>query len=106
MRKLLRTVQTRFPYLQDLRFSLQITFSKLFKKPHEYDFHAISFFPKNKDDVYVDIGANRGLSIQSILVKNSKCKIVAFEPNPLVFNKLYKWWKQRCYDTKLYKVDK
>jgi len=90
MKKFLRTFQTNFPWLQDLRFSLQITYSKLFKRPHEYDFRAISLFPRNKNDIYIDVGANRGMSIQSILVENSECKIISFEPNPLVFNKLDK----------------
>lgn len=93
MKKILRTIQTSFPLLQDLRFSAQLSLIRLLKRPHEYDFNAISLFPKNEKDVYVDIGANRGASIQSILVKNSKCKIIAFEPNPLMFKKLYRLFR-------------
>jgi len=47
-------------------------------------------FPRDLTGMFLDIGANRGQSIESIMLVRPKAKIVAFEPNPELWNKLRK----------------
>jgi len=64
---------------------------KLTKKPHERDFSALAMFKPDPEQVFIDVGANRGLAILSVsLFPNIKNKIIGFEPNPMIFNKIEK----------------
>ena len=66
------------------------------KKVHEEDFNALIRFKPCKEDVFVDIGSNRGEGIYSQLVGYGKdVSVIGFEPNPLIFNKL----KRACKPT-------
>lgn len=89
VKKVLRSLQTNFPFLHDIRFRLKLGNSRRTKKPHDADFAAMKLFNPASDDVFVDVGANRGESIQSMLnFDQFDNKIVAFEPNELIFNNL------------------
>ena len=89
MKKYFRAIQTMFPYLQDARFTITSYLVKITGNPQEKDFLLLSKFKPAQDQVLVDIGANRGLTIVSIsLFRHMKNKIIGFEPNLLVFDKL------------------
>ena len=89
MKNFLRAVQTNFPWLHDVRFQFKLNRSKRSGKPHEHDFYALNLFDIPQEKVFVDVGSNRGEGIQSTLVTmKGKNKIIGFEPNPLVFEKL------------------
>jgi FkbM family methyltransferase len=88
--KIFRTIQVQFPGLQDAKFVVQKSYRRVFKKTHEVDFDLLTYFHTKHDDVFVDIGANRGDAIQSILIKKPNVRVVAFEPNELVANKILK----------------
>jgi len=89
MKNFFRSIQTFFPSLHDLRFSLKFCRMRVSKTPHENDFNALKLFNFDKDDVLVDVGSNRGEAIASILLaKNLSNKIIGFEPNGLIFEKL------------------
>ena len=88
MKKLLRTVQVYFPFLLDIKFALMNLLIRRFRIPWEADFRALSLFPDTKEVLYLDVGANRGQSTHAILARRNNCTIVAFEPNPLLSNKL------------------
>ena len=95
-KKLFRSVQVYFPFLQDLRFSTQRKLNRMMGKPHEHDFNLLKQFPGD-GLLFVDIGTNRGDAILSMLIMKKNCKVVGFEPNPIVFAKtkgLYKNSKQ------------
>ncbi|MGB8192207.1 MAG: FkbM family methyltransferase [Chitinophagaceae bacterium] len=97
VKKLFRSVQVYFPFLQDLRFSTQMRLNRMLGKPHEYDFGLLKRLPDNGEMVFVDIGTNRGEAIQSMLTMKKNCSVVGFEPNPIVFAKtasIYKNSKQ------------
>lgn len=85
--RLFRTLQINFPQLQDIRFSLQRSYRKTFKVPVELDFNALSLFAFSKDTLFVDAGANRGDTVQAVRLTYPENPIMAFEPNPLVFEK-------------------
>lgn len=89
MKNFFRSIQTYFPALHDVRFDLKFFKMKMTKTPHENDFNALKQFNPKEDQVLVDIGSNRGESICSMLLaSNLSNKIVGFEPNKLVFDKL------------------
>lgn len=89
MKDFLRSVQTYFPFLHDLRFKLKIEYTRFTKNPHEYDFRALKHFKPENNQVFVDVGSNRGESIASMLACSSgEHRIIGFEPNPFIFQKL------------------
>lgn len=89
MKKILRSIQTFFPFLHDMRFRVKFCIMKIRHHPHEYDFRAIQFFKPDVDQVFVDIGSNRGESVLSmLLMSSSKRRIIGFEPNPFIYKKL------------------
>jgi FkbM family methyltransferase len=51
----------------------------------EDDFRAIARMPLSASSLFVDIGANRGQSINALRTIFPGCRIVAFEPNPAPF---------------------
>lgn len=79
IKKLLRTFQSQFPIAKDAKDDLYFWSRRLLRRPHESQFRAVSLLP---DGCYVDVGANQGQSIESILLFKPGAKIVAFEPNP------------------------
>jgi|GEM_PF-782552 len=89
MKKHLRAIQTLFPFLQDARFNVTSYLIKMTGNPHEEDFFALEKFKPDPEQVLIDVGADRGLTIISMLIfPHMQNKIIAFEPNSLVFNKL------------------
>lgn len=60
----------------------------ILKIPNESDFNALSLFPDIEGALYLDVGANRGQSIDAILMKKKDIRIHLFEPNELLFKKL------------------
>lgn len=89
MNNFLRYLQTFFPFLQDLKFSWRFFRMKSLNKPHENDFHAVSSIIPESDEIFVDIGANRGESMLStLLMTKENVRIVGFEPNKIVYDKL------------------
>lgn len=89
MKKYFRAIQTLFPFLQDMRFNITSFFVKMTRTPYDKDFLALEKFKPTPDQVLIDVGADRGLTIISMLIfPHMQNKIVAFEPNTLVFKKL------------------
>lgn len=93
IKKFLRSVQTLFPFLHDTRFSFKFWMMRITKFPHEDDFNAIKLFKPSVEQVFIDIGSNRGEAILSMLiVSDFSCNVIGFEPNPLVFKKLENYY--------------
>ena len=61
----------------------------LTKQPHEYDFNALKNFTPEDDQVFIDVGSNRGEAICSMLLTSkTNTPIIGFEPNELIYKKL------------------
>ena len=90
MKSFFRNLQTFFPFLHDLRFSVSLALNKLINRPHDADFNALELFNPPPLSHIIDIGSNRGEAIASMLLFCKDMSIVGFEPNPLVFVKLKK----------------
>jgi hypothetical protein len=86
--KIFRSLQVYFPALQDYRFQVQQTMRKVLNQTHEADFEILPYLPTTGNNLFVDIGANRGDAIQSILMRRPDSYVVAFEPNRFLVNKL------------------
>ena len=87
--KILRSIQVFFPYLQDLKYKLRFSKMRLLKKVHDNDFNLMKWFQPSSEQVFVDIGSNRGEAITSMLIHNkTKTKIIGFEPNLETFKRL------------------
>lgn len=75
--------------MQDIRFFVTSCIIKMTKTPCEEDFYVLAKFKPDPDQVLIDVGANRGLAIVSVLLfSHIKNKIIGFEPNTLIFGKL------------------
>jgi FkbM family methyltransferase len=86
--KMFRSIQVYFPFLQDYRFKFERNIRKVLNKTHEPDFEIISRLPREENNLFLDIGANRGASVQSILMRRPDANVIAFEPNSLLTRKL------------------
>lgn len=92
--KFFRSLQIYFPYLQDYRFGVQRTLRKILNQTHEEDFEILPYLPHTNNTLYLDIGANRGDAIQSILMRRPESYVVAFEPNAFLVSKLKKLYEK------------
>lgn len=90
IRKIIRTAQTFFPGWEDVKYKVQRTQRRFRRIPFEDDFNALQLFPESNDAIFVDGGANRGQSIDAILLKRRNGKIISFEPNGSLYQKLCK----------------
>lgn len=54
----------------------------LLRQPHERDFEAFGLFPE-REGLFLDVGANSGISAVSFRAFNRRSPIVSIEPNPL-----------------------
>lgn len=64
--------------------------------PHESDFKALSLIPPTLKGCYVDVGANQGQSIESILLFKPEAEIVSFEANRELADQLAARYRNRA----------
>lgn len=95
MKKIVRSVMTNFPYLQDYRFTVERHYRSIMKVPVEKEFEILKKLKPGKVLNLVDIGANRGMTIQGMLDLRPGSVITAFEPNKIVFDKTHKLFSNR-----------
>jgi FkbM family methyltransferase len=100
-KKIFRTIQINFPFLQDFRFAFQRYMREVTDTTSEPDFDALRLMRGMDNALAVDVGANRGDTIQAIKMRTHNMKVMAFEPNPLVFSRLHKIYRNRT-DVKLF----
>jgi FkbM family methyltransferase len=95
LRKLIRTVQSHLYFLKETRDVLYHQSRRIRGIPHEQEFLALKFIPDGLSGVYVDIGANQGQSIESIKVVKPSARIVSFEANQGLAEKLQARYRGR-----------
>ena len=78
----IRALQSRFPALVDAKAKLQRFARRTLRVPFEADFSLLARWRPDPDEVFLDIGANRGQSIDAIRLYHPDAPIHAFEPNP------------------------
>ena len=88
VRKALRTAQNFFPWLAEAKNDAYHLARRYLGTVHDGDFRVVQLLPRSADDLFVDVGANRGQSILAIRRYRGDARIVSFEPNPVIFNRL------------------
>ena len=88
LRKLLRSLQVFVPFLQDARFQFERHRQRASRRLLEPDFAALGLFSWDLEPLFLDIGANRGLATEAMRLVVSEARVVAFEPNPVLFRQL------------------
>ncbi|MEO9969571.1 MAG: FkbM family methyltransferase [Hyphomonadaceae bacterium] len=76
----IRDMQSRFSGLLEAKASLQRTVRRIMKKPFEEDFNILERLDLG-DRLCLDIGGNRGQSIDAIRLMKPDCKIISIEPS-------------------------
>jgi FkbM family methyltransferase len=102
-RKVIRTVQTRAPWLPDAKALAQRSTRQLLRRPFEEDFRALPLLCLPAGAVHLDIGANRGQSIDAIRLYGNNPVVHAFEPNPQLADRLVRRFR-RSADVTIYNV--
>lgn len=83
-----RTIQSQFPFLKSAKDVVYYRTRRLFSIPHERDFKALRHLRPPSGRVLVDVGANQGQSIESMLIYMPSAQIVSFEANQNLARKL------------------
>lgn len=87
-RKILRTAQTRFAWLPDAKALGQRCTRRALRRPFENDFRAVPLLRLPPHATCLDIGANRGQSIDALHLYTDDATIHSFEPNRLLADRL------------------
>ena len=88
IKKALRTLQVEFPFLLEWKFRSMRALRRVLKRPFEADFAAIPLLSPPAGALFLDVGANRGQSTDAILMLNPGARVVLFEPNRQLFERL------------------
>jgi FkbM family methyltransferase len=91
----LRTAQTFFPGAVDLKYQLQRTLRRTLRRSFEKDFLGVPLLGLPESPLMLDIGANRGQSIDALRLVVPDCRIVAFEPNPVLAERLRRSYQRK-----------
>jgi FkbM family methyltransferase len=94
IKKGLRTLQSEFPVLKEAKDVFYYKMRSVLAIPHESDFRALRHFGPNSNRVLIDVGANQGQSIESMLIYMPSAQIVSFEANPDLAQKLRARYEQ------------
>lgn len=78
--KLARTLQSSMPWLREPKHRAQAWLRRVRRTPHEPDFDVLARVELLDDACLVDVGANRGQSIESFRLHLPTARIEAFEP--------------------------
>ena len=85
LRQLYRSHAYMYPTLYLWQQGISVRLRNAAGKFGEDDFRAIARMPLSASSLFVDIGANRGQSINALRTIFPGCRIVAFEPNPIPY---------------------
>ncbi|MGO9906007.1 MAG: FkbM family methyltransferase [Solirubrobacteraceae bacterium] len=92
---------TRFPWLYARMRRPYATGRYLLRRPHDIDYAAFGLFPQT-DGLFLDLGANAGMSSLSLRIYQRRARILALEPNP--FHEPDLKWTQRVVGRMEYRI--
>jgi FkbM family methyltransferase len=82
LKKLARTAQNYLPGLAEVKNEAYHWARATFRLAHDSAFAALVDLPRRENELFIDVGANRGQSILSMRRYRPDAPIVCFEPNP------------------------
>ena len=77
----IRAWQSRFPAFVDAKAGLQRFMRRTLRRPFEPEFCLLSRWRPDPGEVFIDVGAHRGQSVDAIRLYQPDAPIYAFEPN-------------------------
>ncbi|WP_421857501.1 FkbM family methyltransferase [Oceanicaulis sp.] len=83
-----RALQSRFPRFVDAKASAQRFMRRTLRRPFEPEFSLLSRWRPDPGEVFIDVGAHRGQSVDAIRLYQPDALIHAFEPNVHLANGL------------------
>lgn len=86
--KLVRTLQALYPGFADHKYAAQRWLRQRRGVPFERDFEALRYLPDDDHALFIDVGGNRGQSIDAILLTTGAGQVWSFEPNPVLVERL------------------
>jgi len=90
-KKLLRSLLVFAPGLQDTRFRAQARFIRTFRRPYQPEFEGLRAL-RLADPLVLDVGCNRGISIETILAMRPDARVIGFEANPFLAADTKEWF--------------
>ncbi len=96
-------MQTRVPWLSDAKAVAQRSTRQLFRRPFEEDFRALPLLCLPPGATHLDVGANRGQSIDAIRLYGNAPVVHAFEPNPQLADRLARRFR-RSVDVTIHSI--
>jgi len=90
-KKLLRSLLVFAPRLQDTRFQVEARFIRVFRRPYQPEFAGLRALAL-QDPLVLDIGCNRGISIETILAMRPDARVIGFEANSLLAADTKRWF--------------
>jgi len=95
VRTLLRTAQTWFPSVVEAKYGVQREVRRALRRPFEPEFRAVPLLGLPLNAVILDVGANRGQTIDALHLVAPGRRVVAFEPNTLLADRLRRNYAHR-----------
>lgn len=90
-KKLVRSLLVFAPRLQDTRFRAEARFIRAFRRPYQPEFEGLRALPFH-DPLVLDIGCNRGISIETILAMRPDARVIGFEANASLAADTKRWF--------------
>src|SRR5258708_3708563 len=95
VKKAIVTLQSELPLLKEVKDAFYYHTRRAFAIPHEKDFKVLRCFSECAEACFLDVGANQGQTIESILLARPDARIVSFEANAVLAGKLAQRYKER-----------
>lgn len=85
MNKILRSLLLQSPKTYQLIYNIKNRYliNFYFNKVQEPDFNALKLICDERSQLFLDVGANAGMSALSIFTLKPNAKVISFEPNPI-----------------------
>jgi FkbM family methyltransferase len=90
-KKLLRSLIVFAPRLQGARFRAEARVVRILRRPYQPEFEGLRALAL-REPLVLDIGCNRGISIQSILAVRPDARVIGFEANAALAAETKRWF--------------
>jgi FkbM family methyltransferase len=90
-KKLVRSLIVFAPRLQGARFRAEARFVRAFRRPYRPEFAGLRALSL-ENPLVLDIGCNRGISIETILAMRPDARVIGFEANSLLAADTRRWF--------------
>jgi len=90
-KRLMRSLIVFAPRLQGLRFRAEARFIRALRRPYRPEFAGLRALPL-QSPLVLDIGCNRGISVETILAMRPDARVTGFEANAMLAADTKRWF--------------